>query len=104
MDNIISLGFHLKISLPTRLGNNSHTLIDNIFTNNKDLDECSSVLLCDISDHLPACVITKTLVCKKQMHKYKYMTITNNSAIAINNFQNEKKIYMMGLINLLTVM
>ena len=84
----MSLGFHPKISLPTRLGNNSHTLIDNIFTNNEDLDECSSILLCDISDHLPACVITKPLVCKKkQLHKY--ITITNNSAIAFNNFQNE---------------
>ena len=78
-----------KISLPTRVGNNSHTLIDNIFTNNKDIDECSSILLCDISDHLPACVITKPLVCKKKMHKY--ITISNNSAIAFNNFQNEIK-------------
>ena len=50
-----------------------------------DKDECSSILLCDISDHLPACVITKPLDCKKQMHKY--ITITNNSAIAFNNFK-----------------
>ena len=56
------LGFHPKISLPTRLGNNSHSLIDNIFTNNKNLDECSSILLCDISDHLPACVITRPFI------------------------------------------
>ena len=41
--NIMSLGFHPKISLTTRLGNNSHTLIDKTFTNNKDLDECSSI-------------------------------------------------------------
>ena len=84
----MSLRFHPKISLPTRLGNNSHTLIDNIFTNNKDLDECSSILVCDISDHLPACVITKPLVCKKQQ-LHTCITITNNSAIAFNNIQNE---------------
>ena len=60
----MSLEFHLKISLPTWLGNNSHTLIDNIFTNNKDLNECSTILFCDISDHLPASVITTPLVCK----------------------------------------
>ena len=42
-------------------------------------------LLCDISDHLPACVITKLLVCKKQLHKY--ITIANNSAIAFNHFK-----------------
>ena len=61
----MSLGFHSKISLPTLLGNNSYALIDNIFTNNKDLDGCSSILLCDNSDYFPACVIAKLLVCKK---------------------------------------
>ena len=37
-DNIMSLGYHPKISLHTRLGNNRQTLIDNIFTNNTYLD------------------------------------------------------------------
>ena len=59
----MSLGFQPKISLPTRLGNNRHTIIDNIFTYNKDLDKCSSIVLCDISDQLPVCVITKPLFC-----------------------------------------
>ena len=38
---------------------------------------------------MPACVITKPLVRKIQLHKY--ITITNNPAIAFNNFQNEIK-------------
>ena len=38
-DNLLSEGFHPKISLPTRLGKTSHTLIDNIITNSKDFGE-----------------------------------------------------------------
>ena len=38
-DNLLSEGFHPKISLPTRLGKNSHTLIDNIITNSKGFGE-----------------------------------------------------------------
>ena len=58
----MSLGFHPKMNFLTRMGNNSHTRIDNIFINNKDLDEWVSILLCDIFDHLTACVIIKPLV------------------------------------------
>ena len=47
-------GFHPKISLPTRLGKTSHTLMDNIITNSsKDFGEKSGILIYKISDHLP---------------------------------------------------
>ena len=101
----MSLGFHPKISLPTRLGNNSHALIANIFTTNKDVDECSDTLLCDISDYFPVSVLTKLLLWReKQLHKY--ITIANNSAIAFNNFQMKSinKSYTFGFIILLIVM
>ena len=38
-DNLLSEGFHPKISLPTRLGKTHHTLIHNIITNSKDFGE-----------------------------------------------------------------
>ena len=44
LDNLLSEGFYPKISLPTRLGKTSHTLIDNIITNSKDFGEQSRIL------------------------------------------------------------
>jgi hypothetical protein len=43
-----------SINKPTRITDQSATLIDNIFVNNQDLaDSISGILLSDISDHLP---------------------------------------------------
>ena len=44
LDNLLSEGFYPKISLPTRLGKTSHTLVDNIITNSKDFGEQSRIL------------------------------------------------------------
>ena len=46
------------INKPTRIVNNSATLIDNIFSNVVDKDVDSGLLYSDISDHLPIFVIT----------------------------------------------
>ena len=45
------MAFFPKISLPTRIGDNSSTLIDNIFTNNIEEADISDILLNHISDH-----------------------------------------------------
>ena len=50
-DDVVSNGFFPKITLPTRLSDNSSTLIDNIFTNNIDEASTSGILLNSISDH-----------------------------------------------------
>ena len=49
-DNILSSGYILTITLPTRLSDNS-TLIDNIFTSNLSSDIFSCILKNYISDH-----------------------------------------------------
>ena len=46
-----------SISLPTRMTNNSGTLIDNIFTNSINPDAISGNLTIGISDHLPSIFI-----------------------------------------------
>ena len=51
IDEIISQGFILKITLPTRISEHSGTLIDNIFTSNIDERGSSDILLNQISDH-----------------------------------------------------
>ena len=50
-DEFISQGFIPKITLPTQISEHSSTLIDNIFTSNKDERESSGILLNQISDH-----------------------------------------------------
>ena len=44
-DEIISHGFFPKITLPTRISDNSSTLIDNIFTNNIEEVDIFGILL-----------------------------------------------------------
>ena len=45
------MAFFPKITLPTRISDNSSTLIDNIFTNNIEEADISGILLNHISDH-----------------------------------------------------
>ena len=56
-DNILSAGYIPKITLPTRLSENS-TLIDNIFTTNLSSDLSAYILDIYISDHQPIILYT----------------------------------------------
>ena len=53
LDLMMSQGFIPTITLPTRITHNSATLIDNIFTNQTNLEHYSKILIDDISDHFP---------------------------------------------------
>ena len=50
-DLLSSYGLFPSILLPTRVGNSSSTIIDNIFTNNLDKEVLSGVIKTDFSDH-----------------------------------------------------
>ena len=50
--------FYPLISKPTRITDQSATLIDNIFTNNLEKDLTSGLFYTHISDHLPLFQIT----------------------------------------------
>ena len=50
-DNLITVGFFPKITLPTRFTEQSSTLIDNVFSNNLEERETSGIVLNHISDH-----------------------------------------------------
>ena len=56
-DNILSAGYIPKITLPTRLSENS-TLIDNIFTTNFSTDLSAYILDMHISNHQPIILFT----------------------------------------------
>ena len=53
MEGITSVGFYPLISLPTRLTDNTATLIDNILTSNLVERVETGVVTVRISDHLP---------------------------------------------------
>ena len=57
---IVSHGAVPVITIPTRVTSNSSTLIDQIITNNIELDVNLAVIEADILDHFPVlCIITK---------------------------------------------
>ena len=45
---------------PTRFGDNSSSLIDNIFTNKPNDTSVSGIIILDSSDHLPNFYVSKT--------------------------------------------
>ena len=84
----MSEGFHPKISLPTRLGKTSHTLIDNIITYSKDFGEKNGILIYKISDHLASFAISKPVVTKKAIQKHITIEL-ETSKDALNNVKTE---------------
>ena len=57
MNQLLSSSFYPLITKPTRITQNSATLIDNILTNNFDQNGVNGVLFSDLSDHLPVFTI-----------------------------------------------
>jgi len=53
LDTLLASGFYPLINKPTRITENTATLIDNIFTNVHHIDTKSGIWIVDISDHLP---------------------------------------------------
>ena len=86
-DNTTAQGFFPKITRPTRSFGNSHTLIDNVFTNNLCKRHTSGILTHQISDHF----ITFSIVDGNIKHKndhIKYVEVQNISSSSIANFKN----------------
>ena len=80
------LGRHC-FTRPTRSVGNSHTLIDNVFTNNLCKQHTSGILTHQISDHF----ITFSIVDGNIKHKndhIKYVKVQNISSASIANFKN----------------
>ena len=82
-DMIISHGFFLRITLPTRMSDESSTLIDNIFTNDVDMIDTSGVLVKQISYH--------QIIFTRHINKYyleknnKYVTVKKKTNFLCRN-------------------
>ena len=64
IDTLSSQSFYPTISKPTRITDNSATLIDNIVTNDFK-NHAAGVLITDIIDHLPVFLIIDKLITRK---------------------------------------
>ena len=75
------------ITRPTRLSDDSNTLIDNVFTNNLCKTHTSGILTSPISDHLlNFCILEDTHVCHIKSNMF--VEIEKISTTSINNFRN----------------
>ena len=82
-ENLITTGFHLKISLPTRLTDHSATLINNIFCNLIDNNE-SGIIINHISDHQIVYTYSMEKVYTTRVRQY--VELETNDAEAMNTF------------------
>ena len=82
MNTFLSNNFLPCIFHPTRISNNSTTIIDNVFTNSADTKISSGNILTHISDHFPQFLIMENtnISCKKlELLKRDYSSFNKNN-------------------------
>ena len=86
IDFIYSLGLFPLITRPSRIAENSATLIDNILTNELNVKLNSGLLINDLSDHLPVFTVCDYVrVVRRSTKYYKYVRQVNDKAISTFN-------------------
>ena len=84
-ENVTSQGFYPKITRPTRISENSNTLIDNIFTNNLGNKHTSGILTSPIADHfMNFCILEGD---QHISQNSRYIEIESITANSIQNFK-----------------
>lgn len=86
-DTVLSCGYIPKITLPTRITNNSGTLIDNFFCkiSNEFANTTAGILTYKLSDHQPIFICLDYLETSKKYPKY--VKVNNRSVLAVQNFK-----------------
>ena len=80
-----AIGLYPLIDRPTRISNQSFSLIDNIFTNVTNYNITSGILINDITDHLPVFAICTYPNPNRQIKK---LYIKNALLMLIGNLTN----------------
>ena len=88
-DNVISSGIFPKITLPTRIQENSNTLIDQIWSNNLEESKKSKsgILINDISEHKMISTFIENIEFIERFDKL--IKIEQKGEIAIQKFVEE---------------
>ena len=80
LDTLLENGLLPLVSLPTRISNNSATLIDHISTNINDKNLDTSIIVSDVSDHFAVFFLRPLKNCKKEVLPPKKVRVTNERA------------------------
>ena len=59
VDELHGVGCQFLIDKPTRIRNGKYSLVDHILTNDVQNSVTPGILLADVSDHLPICLVLK---------------------------------------------
>ena len=85
-ENITSQGFFPKLTRPTRSYDNTHTLINNVLTNNNCKPHISGILTYHVSDDFMSFCIVEGKV-QRVKDTPKYIEFENNTSLSISNFK-----------------
>ena len=77
LDTMCSLGLYPLIDKPTRITDNSTTLIDNIFTNELRFNLTSGIMFNDISDHLPIFALCEYNISRYNIKEFQFIRKMN---------------------------
>ena len=83
-----AIGLYPLINRPTRISNQSFSLIDNIFTNVTNYNITSGILINAIIDHLPVFAICTYLNPNRQIKKLYVKNALGNITSLIGNLTN----------------
>ena len=87
-ENVLSSSFAPKITLPTRMGDRTSTLIDNVYTNVIDKEHTCGILVRPISDHhMYFCILNENYI--RPITKQKFVEIEECSQEALDRFKIE---------------
>ena len=86
-DTMHSLSLYPLIDKPTRITDNSTTLIDNIFTNELRFNLTSGIMFNDISDHLPIFALCEYNISKYNEKEFQFIRKMNEDTM--ESFSNE---------------
>ena len=81
IDTMYSNGLYPLIDKPTRITQQSATLIDNIFTNDINHDIICGLLINDISDHLPVFSISGHSITRHKYQQNKHIRQVNKQSL-----------------------
>ena len=94
------------ISKPTRITSSTATLIDNIFTNNLELDMNSGILYTDLSDHLPVFQVTHLKMIVEPARQKRFLRLINSTTMSAIRSKLEgvdwSSVYSIDSVNLMT--
>ena len=89
LDLMYSIGLYPLITKPTRISQNTATLIDNIFTTDIEQHYTCGLLINDISDHLPIFTMEQNINKNKAKKKHNTKWVRQTKEENINSFHYE---------------